>query len=94
MYVARRTVRMGVRGRVQGVGYRFAALAEAERLSITGWVRNRADGSVEVLAQGPGEAIDALLAWTRRGPPAAKVQSVEVSEGEGMFASFQVRPTA
>jgi acylphosphatase len=94
MNEARRTVRMVVRGRVQGVGYRFAALAEAERLAITGWVRNRADGSVEVLAQGPGEAIDALLAWTRRGPPAAKVQSVEGSEGEGMLASFQGRPTA
>lgn len=94
MSEARRTVRLLVRGRVQGVGYRFATLAEAERLALTGWVRNRADGSVEVLAQGPGGAVDALLAWARRGPPAAKVQSVEVSEGEGMFTSFEVRPTA
>jgi len=94
MSEARRTVRLLVRGRVQGVGYRFATLAEAERLALTGWVRNRADGSVEVLAQGPGGAVDALLAWARRGPPAAKVQSVEVSEGEGVFASFEVRPTA
>lgn len=90
---ARRTVRLVARGRVQGVGYRFAAVREAERLAITGWVRNRADGSVEMLAQGRAEAIDALLAWTRRGPPGAKVASVEVSEGEGVFTTFDLRPT-
>lgn len=94
MSEARRTVRLVVRGRVQGVGYRFAALREAERLAITGWVRNRADGSVEMVAQGPAEAIDALLAWTRVGPPAAKVAGIEVSEAEGAFASFTLRPTA
>ena len=90
---ARRTVRLVVRGRVQGVGYRFAAAREAERLAITGWVRNRADGSVEAVTQGAPHAIDAMLAWARRGPPAAKVESVEVSAAEGRFESFELRPT-
>ncbi|HSN21189.1 MAG TPA: acylphosphatase, partial [Usitatibacter sp.] len=91
MSESRRTVRLVVRGRVQGVGYRFATVREAVRLGISGWVRNRADGSVEALAQGTPAAIDALVEWAQRGPPASRVEDVDVSEAAGEFESFEVR---
>jgi acylphosphatase len=72
------THRLTIRGRVQGVGYRDALCAEATRLQIGGWVRNRADGSVEALIQGAPECLEALAAWARRGPPAARVTEVLV----------------
>jgi acylphosphatase len=66
-----------IHGRVQGVGYREALCREAERLGVTGWVRNRSDGSVEALASGPAAAVDALAAWCELGPPLAQVLRVE-----------------
>ena len=81
---------------VQGVGYRFALEREAARLGLTGWVRNRRDGSVEAVAQGPAEALDALAAWARRGPPAAQVTGVTASvpdKHEGNYERFEIRPT-
>jgi acylphosphatase len=90
----RRTRSLLIRGRVQGVGFRYAAVGAATRLGITGWVRNRADGSVEAIIQGTPEAVEAMIAWARRGPGAAVVESVDVSEAEGSFASFEARPTA
>lgn len=71
------TIRLLISGRVQGVGYRDALQREAERLGVTGWVRNRADGDVEALAQGGAQAVAALLEWARRGPPAARVARVD-----------------
>jgi len=68
-----------VRGRVQGVFYRASMQAEASRLGLRGWVRNAADGSVEFTAAGPAQAVDALLAWARQGPPAARVDAVETA---------------
>lgn len=65
-----------IRGLVQGVGYRNALLREATRLGLSGWVRNRSDGSVEALVAGPAPALDELIAWARRGPPAARVGEV------------------
>jgi acylphosphatase len=70
-----------IHGRVQGVGYRWSLSAEAKRLGLTGWVRNRRDGSVEALVSGPPEAIDALVVWAHRGPPMARVDSVWCNEG-------------
>lgn len=70
-----------IHGRVQGVGYRWSLCAEAERLCLSGWVRNRRDGSVEALVCGPVEAVDALTVWAHRGPSMARVDSVLSSEG-------------
>jgi acylphosphatase len=72
------THRLTIRGRVQGVGYRDALCAEATRLQVRGWVRNRTDGSVEALIQGAPERLEALAAWARRGPDAARVSEVLV----------------
>ena len=82
-----------IRGRVQGVGFRYSLQLEARRLGVTGWVRNRHDGSVEAVAQGPAEAVEALIAWSRHGPPAARVTDVEVGTGEGDYTAFELRPT-
>ena len=65
-----------VYGLVQGVYYRHSTIQQAQRLGLHGWVRNRSDGSVEALAAGPAEALDHLVAWARRGPPAARVDEV------------------
>lgn len=69
--------RLVVRGRVQGVGYRHAAVQAAAESGVTGWVRNRGDGSVEAFVQGPHAAVDAFAAWCRRGPLLARVTDVE-----------------
>ena len=73
--------RLVVTGRVQGVWYRASMRREAEALGLVGWVRNRADGAVEAEAAGPTNAVDRLVAWARVGPPAARVDAVEVERG-------------
>jgi acylphosphatase len=87
-----------IEGHVQGVGYRAAMRAEAERLGLTGWVRNRADGSVEAIAEGPAETLERLIAWARIGPPAARVSAVRIAESqvgpERRFVRFDQLPTA
>jgi acylphosphatase len=87
--------RLVIRGRVQGVGYRYALLDAAAALGVSGWVRNRRDGSVEALVQGDPAQIDAIVAWCRQGPPAARVSEVEVLATVGEAQSgFELRPTA
>lgn len=88
MDVRRRVV---VGGRVQGVGYRESCRRQAERLGLAGWVRNRADGSVEAVFEGPPEAVDAAVAWCGKGPRWAAVRSVQVydEDPEGQ-AGFRV----
>ena len=71
-------VRISVRGRVQGVWFRGATREAAARLGVAGWARNLADGSVEILAQGPALAIEQLVEWCHRGPPGARVEGVAV----------------
>lgn len=83
-----------ITGKVQGVWYRESMRIEAERLDVTGWVRNRRDGAVEAMVQGSEEAVAALIAWARRGPPAAVVAEVAVSEGSGSHAAFERLPSA
>lgn len=75
--VARRLV---VRGRVHGVGYRDAMVDAASAAGAAGWVRNLRDGTVEAHVQGPREAVDRVLAWAGRGPPAAVVTGVEAHD--------------
>jgi DNA ligase D-like protein (predicted 3'-phosphoesterase) len=83
-------VRATVRGRVQAVGFRDAALNRASELGVLGWVRNGEEGEVLVHAEGPEAAVDRLLAFLGEGPPAARVSEVEVAntkvEGHEQFA--------
>ena len=93
------TRRMRITGRVQGVGFRAAMCDAAARLGVSGWVRNRADGSVEAVAHGSPPAVEGFIAWARHGPPSARVSSVEVSgvevsEDRGDYEGFARRPTA
>ena len=69
-------VHLRVIGRVQGVGFRWFVTSEANRLGLAGWVRNNADGSVELEAEGPCEALEQLRERVRQGPPAARVERV------------------
>jgi acylphosphatase len=80
---SRQAVRCLVAGRVQGVYYRAATADEAARLSLDGWVKNLADGRVEVVAAGERESIAALARWLWKGPPAARVDAVYVEEWTG-----------
>jgi len=80
-------------GLVQGVGFRYHFAEQAQFLGITGWVRNRRGGSVEAMVAGAPEAVEAMLAWARRGPAAASVERVDVNEAEGTFTSFEMRPS-
>lgn len=91
------TRRLRIEGIVQGVGYRDALCREARQRGIRGWVRNRSDGSVEALVHGQADAVEALLAWARRGPPAARVDRVHAIDPEPQDATpprgFDRRPT-
>ena len=87
---------MRIVGTVQGVGYRAGLAAQARALGLSGWVRNRRDGSVEALAAGPTPALDALVGWARRGPPLAHVRDVVLAEADesGLRAGhFAILPT-
>lgn len=75
-----RAVQVRIEGRVQGVGYRWWFATEAEKRHLAGWVRNRADGSVEALVQGPGDRIDDLIALCFKGPLMARVMDIAVTE--------------
>lgn len=77
MVIRRRVV---VNGQVQGVFFRDSARREAERLGLAGWVMNRRDGKVEAAFEGEAAAVDAAVAWCRRGPARAHVTDVEVRE--------------
>ena len=82
-----------ISGQVQGVGFRYSMAEEAESLGVTGWVRNRRDGTVEAVVDGDARAIEAILAWARRGPPSARVSNVKISEAAGSFDRFDMHPT-
>jgi acylphosphatase len=82
-----------VRGRVQGVGFRWFVEREAHMLQIAGWVRNNPDGTVEVQAQGTREQLAGLHSRLREGPRAARVDDVEVADAEAVpgLTAFQIR---
>lgn len=73
-------VRVRIFGRVQGVGFRYYCRREALALGVNGWVCNRADGSVEAVAEGGNDAVARFVAWCRNGPPGAFVDDVRVVE--------------
>jgi acylphosphatase len=84
--------RLVVHGLVQGVWYRETTRRAAERHGVAGWIRNRSDGTVEAVLEGPEEAVERIVAVCRRGPSRARVESVEVRDEppEGLVG-FQLR---
>jgi acylphosphatase len=85
------TVRLVIKGKVQGVFYRASAREMAEKLGITGWIKNNAEGDVEALITGSQHNIDHFVSWCWQGPARARVDTVEVKkEEERSFDSFQV----
>jgi len=92
------TFHLRIEGRVQGVGYRDALRSEALSRGLTGWVRNRRDGSVEAVLQGESASVDAVIAWARRGPPMASVGRVRAVPANGEhdrpYAAFDWLATA
>lgn len=77
---------------MQGVGFRNFVRREAVRLGVEGYAKNLGDGRVEVLAVGPGEAVEALLGWVRQGPRWGEVRGVEVQEGPMVnLGGFEIR---
>ena len=90
----RRSVRVRIEGRVQGVGYRYWAERVAGELSLSGWVRNRRDGSVEALLSGPAHDVAQMLERCEDGPPSARVTAVNIiEEGTGAPTGFDILPT-
>lgn len=81
-----------IKGRVQGVSYRMSAWEQAQRLGVTGWVKNLPDGKVELVAEGDISALRQLLAWSEQGPRFAHVTQVELTESEatGEFHNFDI----
>ena len=92
------TRQLRISGRVQGVGYRDALRREALACGLTGWVRNRRDGTVEAVLQGDVRSVERVIAWARRGPPAARVDRIDAQpvpeESDRPHEGFERRPTA
>lgn len=84
------TLHLTIHGRVQGVFYRDSMRREAERLAVTGWVRNCDDGTVEAVVQGEAAAVEALVRWAHDGPEHARVERVAVAAGNGDYAGFEI----
>ncbi len=92
------TRHLRIAGRVQGVGYRDALRRQALACGLAGWVRNRRDGSVEAVLQGDARSVEDVIAWARRGPPAARVDRLDAQPAQGesdrAYAGFERLPTA
>lgn len=86
-----KTQHLLIQGRVQGVWFRESMRHEAERLEVTGWVRNTPDGAVEAVVQGSDEAVDALISWAHNGPPMAQVERITLTDTQGQFSGFEKR---
>lgn len=86
-------VHVHIAGRVQGVGFRYATQRKATELGLSGWVRNRQDGSVEAVFQGPKESLERMLSWCGQGPTMSSVKKVEAvwETAEVANDSFEVR---
>ena len=90
------TVHLAITGRVQGVGYRESLRAVASAVQVAGWVRNRANGSVEAVVQGKEKDVERVIVWCQGGPLGARVESVKSKpvEKSELFAKFVTMPTA
>jgi acylphosphatase len=90
----KRSVKVNVTGRVQGVGFRYSTQRQAQRLGVKGWVRNERDGSVTVVIEGPKAAVDEMVSWLHEGPGFANVADLNLQEYpyEGRYSSFTVQP--
>ncbi len=88
------SLRLVIHGRVQGVFFRDSMRREAQRLAISGWVRNRNDGTVEAVVQGKSADVDAIVRWAQRGPERARVEQVEVEPVAGNYHGFEIRYSA
>jgi len=86
--------RLLIRGRVQGVGFRYALADEARARRLSGWVRNRRDGTVEALVIGSESDVEAMIAWARRGPPGARVTDLAVEQASETATGFEIAATA
>jgi acylphosphatase len=85
-----KTLHLVIHGRVQGVFYRDSMRREAQGLSVSGWVRNRSDGTVEAVVQGEPGAVDAIVRWAQRGPSRAQVERVDIEPAAGDYYSFEI----
>ncbi len=90
--MAIKCVQIMVRGRVTGVFFRAATQREAKRLGVTGWVRNRNDASIEILAEGEEDSIKEIVSWAHHGPTAARVENVDVRYRSytGEYSDFRI----
>jgi len=86
----KKTLHLVIHGRVQGVFFRQSMFREAQNLAITGWVRNRHDGTVEAVVQGDYGAVDAMVRWAGRGPEMAQVERVDAVLTGGDFTGFEI----
>ena len=93
MAAERARLHLMISGRVQGVGFRFSAHDEARKLGLSGWVRNRAGGEVELVAEGDLDKLRILAAWAHLGPPSSHVTTVSetYTDFSGEFVEFRVR---
>jgi acylphosphatase len=85
-----------ITGLVQGVGYRASLMNQARALGLSGWVRNRLDGSVEAMVSGDTQSIQTIIDWARRGPPSAQVSNVAIVEADNSLVAnvtFEMRAT-
>lgn len=90
--MAQKRIHLVIRGRVQGVYFRQSSVREARRLGLTGWVKNRPDGAVEVVAEGEEDQVKDFLGWAQHGPSTARVDKVDTRwrSYTGEFAAFEI----
>ena len=90
--MSNKCVHMVVRGRVTGVFFRAAAQREARRLGVTGWVKNKTESAIEIMAEGDEDAIKEIINWAQHGPSAARVDQCDVrwKSYTGEFADFRI----
>ena len=86
----KKTLHLVIHGRVQGVFFRDSMRREAQNLSVTGWVRNRSDGTVEAVVHGEPAVVDAIVRWAQYGPQHAQVVGIEIGPYGGSYTNFEI----